>query len=205
MDQAQVWRHIRAERAALAEILAGLTEAQWDAPSVCDGWRVRDVAAHAIGAPQLRLRTMPAMLWRGRFDVDRAGLLDGRRRGQAPTTEILAQFERYAGSRHRMPGTLPLPDILVHTQDVVRPLGLRHEMSPQVAAIAADQMRPRRIARIVHAEDVVAHVRMEATDIDWVRGSGPTLRGPMQELLLVCSGRARVATELEGDGLALTH
>ena len=38
-----------------------------------------------------------------------------------------------------------------------------------------------------------------------MRGSGSTLRGPMQELLMVCHGRARVAVELEGDGLALTH
>jgi hypothetical protein len=36
-----------------------------------------------------------------------------------------------------------------------------------------------------------------------VRGSGPTITGPMQELLMVCMGRARVATEISGDGLEL--
>jgi hypothetical protein len=46
---------------------------------------------------------------------------------------------------------------------------------------------------------------MVATDIDWARGRGPTLSGPMQELLMVCAGRSRVAVDLEGDGVALTQ
>ncbi|MFG2181659.1 maleylpyruvate isomerase family mycothiol-dependent enzyme [Streptomyces abikoensis] len=34
------------ERRELADILDGLTEDQWNAPSLCAGWRVREVAAH---------------------------------------------------------------------------------------------------------------------------------------------------------------
>jgi hypothetical protein len=46
-------------------------------------------------------------------------------------------------------------------------------------------------------------VRLVATDAAWARGRGPTVSGPMQELLLVSTGRARVAKELTGDGVAL--
>ncbi len=35
-----------AERAELVELLRSLTPAQWDSPSLCDGWSVRDVAGH---------------------------------------------------------------------------------------------------------------------------------------------------------------
>jgi uncharacterized protein (TIGR03083 family) len=37
---------IAAERGALASDLADLTPAQWDTPSLCPGWTVRDVVAH---------------------------------------------------------------------------------------------------------------------------------------------------------------
>jgi uncharacterized protein (TIGR03083 family) len=33
---------------ALLEVLGGLTPAEWDAPTVAPGWRVRDVAAHLL-------------------------------------------------------------------------------------------------------------------------------------------------------------
>jgi uncharacterized protein (TIGR03083 family) len=32
-----------------AELIAGLDEAQWTAPTRCEGWEVRDVAAHVVG------------------------------------------------------------------------------------------------------------------------------------------------------------
>lgn len=35
-----------AERTDLADLLATLTPAQWEAPSLCEDWRVRDVVAH---------------------------------------------------------------------------------------------------------------------------------------------------------------
>lgn len=37
------------ERAHLLELLAGLSEAEWQAPTVCTGWSVKDVALHLLG------------------------------------------------------------------------------------------------------------------------------------------------------------
>src|SRR5262249_45289642 len=53
---------LRADRAALLEIAASLTAAQWQAPSGCPGWSVQDVVAH-----------MGALYW---LTVDRAALPD---------------------------------------------------------------------------------------------------------------------------------
>lgn len=36
------------ERAALLELLRSLTPEQWAAPTVCDGWPVKDIAAHLV-------------------------------------------------------------------------------------------------------------------------------------------------------------
>lgn len=37
-----------AERAEMADFLESLSAEQWEAPSLCAGWRVRDVAAHVV-------------------------------------------------------------------------------------------------------------------------------------------------------------
>src|SRR5687767_11621744 len=46
LDEATVRAAIAAERTELADMLAGLSPHQWDAPSLCAGWRVREVMAH---------------------------------------------------------------------------------------------------------------------------------------------------------------
>lgn len=38
-----------AEYRSFGELIRGFSEAQWDSPSRCDGWRVADVAAHVTG------------------------------------------------------------------------------------------------------------------------------------------------------------
>lgn len=190
MDKRVLWDHIVAERVALREQLRTLTPEEWDAPSLCDGWRVRDVAAHVIAAPQLTwgptLKVLPQM-WRG---YNGAILHDGLRRGAAEPAAILADYDRWAEVR-RGPATVtsvePLIDILLHTQDILRPLGRTHAMPVDAAMVAADRVRL--LAPLMGSSHLIRGVRMEATDADWSRGRGPVLRGPMAELLMRCSGR----------------
>ncbi|HWD82970.1 MAG TPA: maleylpyruvate isomerase family mycothiol-dependent enzyme, partial [Kribbella sp.] len=42
------------ERTELAEILGGLPEADWDRPTLCAGWRVREVVSHITMAYRIR-------------------------------------------------------------------------------------------------------------------------------------------------------
>src|SRR4051794_12452045 len=37
------------ERAALLELLSGLSDEEWTKPTVCEGWSVKDVALHILG------------------------------------------------------------------------------------------------------------------------------------------------------------
>ena len=41
-------RLARDERAEFADFLATLTPEQWDGPTLCTRWRIRDVVAHVI-------------------------------------------------------------------------------------------------------------------------------------------------------------
>lgn len=202
MDYEKVWGFVAAERRAFGGMLAALSEEEWLAPSACPGWTVKDVSAHAIAHPQHHLRTLlPAMI-RGGFDLNKAGLIDGQRRGRAPADEILRQFEVYADARRLPPMTTPLEalvDTLVHTQDAMRPLGRSYDMPPEAAAIGADRSLAKHQKIFGYP---VAGVRLVASDVDWSHGTGPEVRAPMQELLLLVTGRAAAADLVEGDGVA---
>ncbi len=204
MDADTVWRHIHQQRGALAAQLSGLDEDQWEQPSLCAGWTVRDVAAHIISNPTIGWAEMARLTPLFRLGYNEAIYRDVKRRGQAPVADILGAFERLAGSRRHVPTTTrieALIDTLVHSQDILRPLGLVQEMPPDAAAVAAD--RTRLLAPLMGSRRVVRSVRMVATDVDWERGRGPVVEAPMQELLMLCSGRAAHARELTGDGREL--
>lgn len=205
METDTVWTHIHSERRALADLLAGIDEAQWEHDTLCPGWTVKDIAAHVISNPQIGWRHLGGMAARnlGRsYNAMIAREVVLWAREQTPAT-VLGDFERYAGSVRRVPVTTtiePLLDVLVHTQDILRPLGLRHEMPAEAAVVAAD--RARLHARLM-GWSAGRRVRMVATDIDWTRGRGPTVEGPIQELLMLTTGRAPDPALTSGDGLAL--
>lgn len=200
MDTDSTWRHIHQQRREVAALLATLSAEEWEHESLCPGWRVRDVAAHMISSAQLTLGPFLAAVVRGGFRLDRIALLDGRRRGARPVAEILADFERYDGSRVHPPLTTPLEpliDTLVHTQDIVRPLGRRHDMPVEAAVAAAD--RAVRLGRFL-GRPQLGGLRLEAIDADWSHGDGDVVRAPVQELLMLCCGRSADAALVEGAG-----
>jgi len=204
MEKAAVWRHIHAERTALAVTLAGLPPEDWSHATLCPGWTVHDIAAHVISAPQLGWGDLATMMVRnlGR-GYNRMVFREVKRIGARETREtILADYERLATCTDRVPMTTsiePLIDALVHHQDVVRPLGMTRTMPPDAAAVAADRIR--RLSFLMGTRRLVRSVRMSATDVDWTRGSGPTISGPIQELLMICSGREPDRSLVTGDGL----
>src|ERR1700694_488149 len=48
MTPAQLWPLIHEQRRKVGDMLGALTDAEWEAASLCGGWRVRDVAAHCV-------------------------------------------------------------------------------------------------------------------------------------------------------------
>ena len=64
-----------AERADLADFLATLTREQWESPSLCEGWRVRDVVAHVMSFDGVNLLGMLRRAIRGRIvHINQAGV-----------------------------------------------------------------------------------------------------------------------------------
>jgi len=202
VDKDQAWQVIHQERAALADMLETLAPEEWEHPSLCDDWSVRDVAAHLISAPQVTIGHMAAALLRARGSFNRAAHDDAQRLSVRPTGRIVADFRRLASSRRLAPGTTyrdALVDVLVHTQDIAIPLGRHHQM-PREAARAAAESR-RKSGFPFYAKKRLAGYRLEATDIDWAGGEGRVVRGPISALLLLITGRPAALPQLSGDGL----
>jgi uncharacterized protein (TIGR03083 family) len=55
----------RDERADLAELLAALTPAQWEAPTLCSRWSVREVVAHVFSYEELSTTGLIGRFLRG--------------------------------------------------------------------------------------------------------------------------------------------
>jgi uncharacterized protein (TIGR03083 family) len=204
MDKHEAWRVIHRERAALTDILESLTAEEWERPSLCEGWSVRDVAAHVIGAPEFRLRQLPGALFRAHGNLDRLTHDEAQSWARRPTSVIVADYRRLQGVDRPAPFTTwreALTDTLVHTQDICIPLGRRHAMPPEAAAAAAtSQWRP---GWPFHPRRRLRGLRLEATDVDWAVGEGAAVRGPMWALLLLITGRPAAVPHLTGKGAAL--
>jgi uncharacterized protein (TIGR03083 family) len=130
-----IWPLVHAERAALAEDLAALDDAQWAHPSLCERWVIEDVVAHLTAAASIGPLRWFASVLGARFDFD---LHNDRRlaeyRGATPA-ETLERFRRIVNSTTSAPGPTAawLGEAVVHAQDIRRPLGLVR--MPSVGAV----------------------------------------------------------------------
>lgn len=200
----EVFGMIAEERRALADLLDTLTPEQWATPSLCAGWTVREVAAHLVVPFEVSVPSLMLRLVRSLGSYDRA--MDGATRELAarPTSELAAQLRANADHRFTPPMSgpeAPLTDVVVHGQDIRRPLGLAHEVEPEHLRVALDRMARGALGFVPRSR--VAGLRLEATDLDWSTGEGAPVRGPAEALLLAITGRPAALADLEGDGVDL--
>lgn len=191
-----------AERADLADLLDGLAPAQWDAPSLCTGWTVKEVAAHVISYEEHSSRDQPRRLravgWRpGR--LNEAALAEYRHLTPSEIVGFLRDHLHPSGATARFGGRVGLTDAVIHHQDIRRPPGLHRRVPAerlQVAlpfAVWAAPLRGFWRAR---------GVRLVATDTDWAWGRGPEVRGPGDAVLMVMAGRGAALDDVTGPGVA---
>ncbi|HUQ60194.1 maleylpyruvate isomerase family mycothiol-dependent enzyme [Lentzea sp.] len=199
MDETRIWQTIDSERAATADLLAGLTDAQWTHPSLCDGWTVREVAAHLSLAPRMRVRDALGAFVRARGSFNRMIDQTARAEARRPTGELVAELRGIVGSRKLAPSqTLgnALMDVMVHSQDIALPLGIERHMPVDAAVVAADDLW--RIGFPFHARRRLAGHRLVATDADWSAGEGAEISGPIEALVMVLAGRTATIPRLSG-------
>jgi uncharacterized protein (TIGR03083 family) len=195
MDEETSWTVIAEQRLALADLLDGLTADEWERPSLCAGWRVRDVAAHVAMAPQPPgPAAMLGAAVRARGSFDRLNHDAAVRHAARPPSEIVAELRRHATSR-RLPAVTNyrniVPDVLVHAQDIAIPLGRDLPMPTAAARAGADRVWA--MGWPFWARRRLRGMRLTATDTDWSAGAGDEVTGPIAALLLLLTGRTATA------------
>jgi len=203
MKAKESWEYIHAERVSMVDTLAGLTEEQWSAPSWCTGWSVQQTAGHILAAAEQTPANFYKDLTAARFKFDVFTDRDAKRLGALDCEQLVDRLRARTSTTNRPPAPVlaMLGEIIVHGEDIRRPLGLRHQ-APQAALIAvADSWKNSNL--LIGSKRRIAGVRLRATDCDWVHGEGPEVSGPLNSLILAMTGRKGSHRDLEGDGLAV--
>jgi len=204
VDRDQSWQTIDEHRVRVSDLLHGLSPQQWETGSLCEGWRVRDVGAHLSLAATAGMGEVLSAAVAARGNFDRMIRDASIKRGQRPKEEIVSDLRGIVGSRKLAPTTFwrdPLLDVLVHAQDIAVPLGLDLP-SPREAAHEAAEWAWRRRFPFFPARRLRG-VRLVADDVDWQRGEGEELRGPIEALLLLSTGRPAGLVQTTGPGADL--
>lgn len=181
---------IAASRRGLADVLDGLSVADWDAPSLCAGWRVREVVAHI---------TMPFRYSTGRFlfELARSGgrfdrMADrcARRDAVVSPGELVAELRDNERHPWRPPGgglAAALTHDVIHGLDITVALGIALVVPEPSMRIVLDTVSGAMSRKHFGVE--LDGVELCADDMSWSFGEGRRVCGPAQDLALWLCGR----------------
>jgi len=195
LDSDELWRIVDQQRGSLADLLEGLTPEEWETRTRCGDWRVREVAAHLTIAARFSRGQVVREMVRARGDWNRMIHDSAVREAELPVTDIVANLRSIIGSRRLAPTTSPhepLLDLLVHGQDIALALGRYRAMPPMAARDSAERVWT---MRFPPRPWPLPKARLVATDVEWARGAGEEVRGPIAALLLLLTGRPEAAAE----------
>ena len=193
---------VAAEFLALAGLLDGISGAQWDTPSLCEGWRVREVIAHMTMAARYSEDEFMAELRRCDFDFGRLSNELASRDAGLPAGELVASLRADVMHHWTPPGGGyhgALNHVVIHGLDVTVPLGVPRRPPDETMRVVLDDLTEGGVH--AHFGTGIDGRSLQATDLDWSYGSGPALRGAAADLALVMCGRTVPAGRLEGKPL----
>jgi uncharacterized protein (TIGR03083 family) len=202
MTSTEPWTLIHTERRALAADLEPLSDGQWSTPSLCALWSVHQVLGHIVATAKMT----PPRFFAGlaasgfRFNSFTASCVDRETKG--PPRETLAHFKDQINATSHPPGpvTAMVGEVVLHGEDIRRPLGIRRDYPTETLVTVADFYKGSNL--LLGTKTRIAGLSLRATDADWSTGAGPEVRGPMISLLLGMTGRSAGLSDLSGDGLA---
>jgi uncharacterized protein (TIGR03083 family) len=196
-----VWPTVHAERAALADDLAGLTPEQWSRPTMCSEWNVHEVFAHQLSAAKMTPPKFFAKLAGAGFSFNGFTAKQVALESAGGPAATLAAFRAAQNRTSAPPGPKDtwLGEAFVHGEDIRRPLGIKREYPLDEVARALTFYAGSDV--IIGGKSRVAGLTLTATDTDVTIGTGPVVEGRVMSLLLAASGRTVAIDELSGPGV----
>ncbi len=115
--------------------------------------------------------------------------------------ELLAALQATEHKAFNVPGAppeAPLSHLVIHAQDVYRPLGVSSPTEPENARVVLEQLATR--GRGIVPPALLEGMTLTATDTTWTHGDGLAVSGPAVALLTTLAGRSAALHELTGPG-----
>jgi len=186
-----------AEQEAFVSLIRGLTAEQWELPSLCLRWTVRDVVVHAAFHTHRGLRETF-----GSQERYTALLVE---RAHADTIDGLITWFASPPAKNARGSKINVRELLIHQQDVRRAVG-----SPRNYPEDTMRMCLERCTSVGGTIFILARkhrlghgLRLVATDISWSKGDGPEVSGTGEAILTAISGRPAALADLTGAGVAI--
>ena len=199
-----LFAEIADERRGLADLVSGLTEDQLATASLCGEWTVRDVIAHLVVPLEVSIPRFAVAMLVSRGSFDRANVRLARAQARRPVVELVEVLRRKAESRFTPPGSgpeAPLTDLIVHSLDIAWPLGLTRDLDADRLQTSLTYLTSGPAPGFV-PKGALDGLELAATDLDWAHGSGATVTGSAEALLMAITGRSTALDRLAGDGVA---
>ena len=169
---------IAGEYGALADLLEASDASVWDAESLCEGWRTREVVAHMTMPARYSGPAFMAELEAAGGDFTRLSNTVAARDGALDVSALLADLRSDVLHAWQPPGGGPqgaLTHCVIHALDIVEAVPLEHRVPDD---------RISRVLGIIAAPDApnlfgvdLSGVELRADDLDWRYGSGSPVTG----------------------------
>lgn len=174
----------------LADVLEQLPAERWDADSLCQGWRVREVVAHMTMPVRYDQEAFMAELQECGFDFTILSNKVAARDGRLPPSQLESELRDETMHNWEPPGGGPegaLTHLVIHSLDITVPLGEPPASSAEARRTVLDLLT----TGGAHAHFGIEKIdeRLEATDMDWGFGSGTVRRASSTDILLGLTGR----------------
>lgn len=200
MTDTEIRKAIAAERRDLAAVLTGLPAGAWDEPTLCEGWRVREVVAHMTMQYRMSMPRFALEMLKAKGDFNRMADRRARSDAEAMTSaELAAMLGDNAEHQWKPPGggyEGALSHDVIHGLDFTVPLGVERRVPEDRLSIVLRGINSRGVK--FFGVDL-AGIELRADDLDWTYGSGIPLTGAAQDLFLVLCGRRLPAGRLHGE------
>jgi len=181
-----------AEKQELLELSRQLSQEEWERPSLCEGWRVRDVVAHIIGIQT----DWKAYLTSTSGDKANQKMVEARR--QLALDKLLEQLSAILQPNWlvRLSSLGYLYDTWVHQQDIRWVLGPARQRSQNPARL---RLILDYVAKGIHKKK--KGLQFVATDLGWQAGEGQRVSGPAEAIIMALANRPAAVARLSGPGV----
>lgn len=197
-----IWEQTADQRRQLADLLDGLNETQWNTPSLCTEWTVREVVGHLVTPFEVGTAKMLLRIALNGFNVNKIISKTAKELARRSTSELVSTLRANVESQWAPPGLgpeAPFGDVVIHAQDICRPLGIKPMIDAAKARLLLNVLVSRK-GKTFTKPTWIAGLRLAPNDLDWSWGDGPEVSGTAEAIIMSLAGRTAVFANLSGAG-----